>query len=85
MNKVEEIADALRDEILEDKLHELMEEYRIEFIGGCPHCQPNGDWAEGWGVLPNEIREILAEMEDFCCEEDGAKNVPVFCKYEEEK
>lgn len=83
MNEVEVIADILRDELLEDKLHELMEDYGIEFIGGCPHCQPNGDWADGWGTLPDEIWEVLVMLGESCCSDEGGPNFPVFCKFEE--
>jgi hypothetical protein len=65
-----------------------MEKYHIEYIGGCHHCQPNADWAEDWGIIPDEIYDLLTES-DSCCEEideNGRriKNIPVFCKYEEE-
>ena len=65
----------------------VMEYHHIDFIGGCSHCQPNGDWADGWGSIPDEVRDCLTD-EDSCCEEineDGrtTKNFPTFCKFEE--
>ena len=82
----------MRDEFKknrEDIINILMEKYNIEYLGGCSHCQPNGDWADGWGIIPDEIYNLLTE-EDSCCEEideDGirVKNLPIFCKYEEEE
>jgi len=70
-----------------DRIIDLMRKYNIEYLGGCPHCQPNGDWADGWGIIPDEIYDLFT-IEDSCCEEideNGIriKNLPVFCKYGE--
>ena len=68
------------------KIADLMEKYHIDYIGGCPCCQPDNAWGEGWGMIPDKIRELFTDK-DSCCEaidEYGrkVKNYPIFCKYE---
>jgi len=71
------------------KMKALFKKYNIERIGGCHKCQPNADWAEGWGIIPDEVYYMLTE-EDSCCseiDEDGnvIHNLPCFCKFKETK
>ena len=71
-----------------EKIAMLMEKYHIDYLGGCPHCQPNGDWAEGWGCIPDELYREFREEDSCCTEIDECDikitNYPAFCKYEEE-
>ena len=43
---------------------EQLEEKGIE-VGGCPSCQPNGDWADGWNSY------IVDEVCPQCGEHTG--------------
>lgn len=73
---------------MKDKIAELMAKYGIEAIGGCHKCQPNADYAENWGIIPDELYDELYEDEkNSCCTEVNeygreVLNFPVFCKYE---
>ena len=70
-------------------ISELMEKYEIEHIGGCVHCQPNGDLANGWGSVPGEVFRAF-DKSDSCCSEintegNTIRNYPCYCKFFEEE
>ena len=77
-----------QNEKQEELIDELMEKYGVEHIGGCVHCQPNGDWAQGWGSVPDEIFASF-DSSDSCCSENNTEgntieNYPCYCKFEED-